>query len=80
VMDTHNDALHVANDGTLRGKGVATAPLHLVRGDLAEGTAAMAEGLVAGGANVANNNLLDRLIQMQAQLINPVAAQNVATA
>jgi hypothetical protein len=34
----------------------------------------------AGGANVANNNLLERLIQMQAQLINPATAQNVATA
>jgi hypothetical protein len=29
---------------------------------------------------VANNNLLERLIQMQAQLINPTPAQNVATA
>ena len=34
----------------------------------------------AGGANVANNNLLERLIQMQAQLINPATAQSVATA
>jgi hypothetical protein len=34
----------------------------------------------AGGANLAQNNLLERLIQMQAQLINPVTAQNVATA
>ena len=34
----------------------------------------------AGGANVANNNLLERLIQMQTQLINPMTAQNVATA
>ena len=34
----------------------------------------------AGSANVANNNLLERLIQMQAQLINPATAQNVATA
>ena len=33
-----------------------------------------------GSANVANNNLLERLIQMQAQLINPATAQNVATA
>jgi hypothetical protein len=35
---------------------------------------------LAGGASVANNNLLERLIQMQAQLINPTTAQNVATA
>jgi hypothetical protein len=34
----------------------------------------------AGGANVMQNNLLERLIQMQAQLINPATAQNVATA
>lgn len=34
----------------------------------------------AGGANAAQNNLLERLIQMQAQLVNPVPAQNVATA
>jgi len=29
---------------------------------------------------VANNNLLERLIQMQAQLINRATVQNVATA
>ena len=34
----------------------------------------------AGGANVMQNNLLERLIQMQAQLINPATVQNVATA
>jgi hypothetical protein len=34
----------------------------------------------AGGANLAQNNLLERLIQMQAQLINPATMQNVATA
>jgi hypothetical protein len=34
----------------------------------------------AGGTNVANNNLLERLIQMQAQLTNTATAQNVATA
>jgi hypothetical protein len=34
----------------------------------------------AGAANAANNNLIERLIQMQAQLLNPVTAQNVATA
>ena len=34
----------------------------------------------AGGANVAQNNLLERLMQMQAQLINPATVQNVATA
>ena len=32
------------------------------------------------GANVAQNNLLERLMQMQAQLINPAMVQNVATA
>ncbi len=34
----------------------------------------------AGGANVAHNNLLERLIQMQVQLINPATVQDVATA
>jgi hypothetical protein len=34
----------------------------------------------AGSANVTQNNLLERLIQMQAQLTNPAAVQNVATA
>ena len=34
----------------------------------------------AGGGNVTQNNLLERLIQMQAQLTNPAAVQNVATA
>jgi hypothetical protein len=48
-------------------------------------TAAPADGSTspastAGGANVANNNLLERLIQMQAQLINPTTVQSVATA
>ena len=34
----------------------------------------------AGGINVMQNNLLERLIQMQAQLVNPATVQNVATA
>ena len=33
----------------------------------------------SGGGNVANNNLLERLIQMQAQLLTPSATQNIAT-
>jgi len=33
---------------------------------------------VAGGANVASNNLLEQLIQMQAQLLNPATTQSVA--
>ena len=33
----------------------------------------------AGGANVAGNNLLEQLIQMQAQLLTPVATQSLAT-
>src|SRR5580704_2523053 len=32
------------------------------------------------GANVAQNNLLERLIRMQAQLINPATVQDIATA
>jgi hypothetical protein len=31
----------------------------------------------AGGANVASGNLLERLIQMQAQLLTPAATQSV---
>jgi hypothetical protein len=34
----------------------------------------------AGTANVANNNLLEQLIQIQAQLLNPTATQSVAMA
>jgi hypothetical protein len=33
----------------------------------------------AGGANVAGNNLLEQLIQMQAQLLTPAATQSLAT-
>jgi hypothetical protein len=33
----------------------------------------------SGSANVANNNLLERLIQMQAQLITPSTTQSIAT-
>src|SRR5580700_9552808 len=43
-----------------------------------DGSASPATSNTAGGANVAQNNLLERLIQMQAQLINPTTAQNVA--
>jgi hypothetical protein len=34
----------------------------------------------AGGANVSNNNLLEQLIQMQAQLLNTTTPQSIATA
>jgi hypothetical protein len=44
------------------------------------GSTSSATSNTAGGANVAQNNLLERLIQMQAQLINPATLQNVATA
>jgi hypothetical protein len=33
----------------------------------------------SGGANVAGNNLLEQLIQMQAQLLTPAATQSLAT-
>jgi hypothetical protein len=33
----------------------------------------------AGGANVTSNNLLEQLIQMQAQLLNPTTTQSIAT-
>ncbi len=33
----------------------------------------------SGGGNVANNNLLERLIQMQSQLITPSTTQSIAT-
>jgi hypothetical protein len=45
-----------------------------------DGTTSSTSSNTAGSANVANNNLLERLIQMQAQLINPATTQNVATA
>jgi hypothetical protein len=44
------------------------------------GSTSSATSNTAGAANVTQNNLLERLIQMQAQLINPTPAQNVATA
>jgi hypothetical protein len=45
-----------------------------------DGTTSSTSSNTAGSANVANNNLLERLIQMQAQLANPATTQNVATA
>jgi hypothetical protein len=44
------------------------------------GSTSSATSNTAGGANVAQNNLLERLIQMQAQLNNPATVQNVAMA
>ena len=46
----------------------------------ADGSTSSATSNTAGGANVAQNNLLERLIQMQAQLSNPATVQNIATA
>ena len=43
-------------------------------------TSSTSSNASAGRAHVADNNLLERLIQMQAQLINPATVQNVATA
>lgn len=48
-----------AYDGTLRGHGVATAPLHLVRIDLATGDLATAEVCGAAGGLVANPPVVD---------------------
>src|SRR3984957_5348485 len=59
-----------ANDGSTAAPTTA-AP--------SDGSTSPATSNTAGGANVAQNNLLERLIQMQAQL-NPATAQNVATA
>jgi hypothetical protein len=61
-----------ANDGS------TAAPTTAVPSDGSTSPASSTSS--AGGASVANNNLLERLIQMQAQLINPTTAQNVATA
>lgn len=46
-------------DGTLRGKGLATAPLHLVRVDLASGEVALAEICGLPGGLVANPPVVD---------------------
>jgi hypothetical protein len=61
-----------ANDGS------AAAPTTAAPAD--GSTPSASSNSSAGGANVAQNNLLERLIQMQAQLINPATVQNVATA
>jgi hypothetical protein len=45
--------------GTLRGKGVATAPLHLVRVDLATGELALAEVCGKAGGLIANPPVID---------------------
>jgi hypothetical protein len=59
------------------GDGPTAAPTAAAPSD---GSASSATSNTAGGASVANNNLLERLIQMQAQLNNPATVQNVATA
>jgi len=66
----HHHHAEGANDGT-----PAAPPAAAPSG----GSTSSATSNTAGGANVAQNNLLERLIQMQAQL-NPATAQNVATA
>jgi hypothetical protein len=48
-----------AYDGTLRGHGVATAPLHLVRVDLATGAVALAEVCGQAGGLIANPPVVD---------------------
>jgi hypothetical protein len=45
-----------------------------------DGTTSSPSSNTAGGGNVTQNNLIERLIQMQVQLTNPAAVQNVATA
>jgi hypothetical protein len=67
----HHHHAEGANDGSTAAPTTA-AP--------SGGSTSSATSNTAGGANVAQNNLLERLIQMQAQLINPTTAQNVATA
>jgi hypothetical protein len=66
----HHHHAEGANDGSTAAP-TAAAP--------SGGSTSSATSNTAGGANVAQNNLLERLIQMQAQL-NPATAQNVATA
>jgi hypothetical protein len=61
-----------ANDGS------AAAPTTAAPAD--GSTPSASSNSSAGGANVAQNNLLERLIQMQAQLINPATVQDIATA
>jgi hypothetical protein len=61
-----------ANDGS------AAAPTTAAPAD--GSTPPSASSNSSTSANVAQNNLLERLIQMQAQLINPVTVQDVATA
>ena len=60
-----------ANDGS------AAAPATAAPADGA--TPSVSSNSSAGGANVLQNNLLERLIQMQAQLINPATVQDIAT-
>ena len=60
-----------ANDGS------AAAPATAAPADGA--TPSASSNSSAGGANVLQNNLLERLIQMQAQLINPATVQDIAT-
>ncbi|MGA8499498.1 MAG: hypothetical protein WB764_28725 [Xanthobacteraceae bacterium] len=61
-----------ANDGS------AAAPTAAAPAD--GSTPPSASSNSSTSANVAQNNLLERLMQMQAQLINPATVQNVATA
>jgi hypothetical protein len=72
--DSHHHHHHMSGTGD----GSTAAPTTAAPSD--GSTSSANSNTSAGGANVANNNLLERLIQMQAQLINPATVQNVATA
>jgi hypothetical protein len=72
----HGHHHHHHMSGT--GDGSTAAPTTAAPSD--GSTSPATSNASAGGANVAQNNLLERLIQMQAQLVNPVTVQNVATA
>ena len=67
----HHHRAGDADDGSTAAPTTAAA---------ADGSTSSATSNTAGGANVAQNNLLERLIQMQAQLSNPATVQNIATA
>jgi hypothetical protein len=69
-----------ANGSSTTTTTYADATVALTTAAPSGGSSSSTTANTAGGANVMQNNLLERLIQMQAQLINPATVQNIATA
>ena len=80
---------HNGNGTATNGNGLTTTSINFADGSNVSMTGAppatsasstTGAGSMVGAANVAGNNLIERLIQMQAQLLTPTTTQSVTTA